>query len=374
MENYFNIGTKTNEYELNKDLIEQLQLINDQWWRQAVSRGKTLLGFGDDAAKVGKGGSAAGKTASSASKLSSQAKSQLDDLLNSGKISKADYKIMGGEGAAVADDIINNYRQAIKVGYKSALPTPKFLRAILTANPQYVAGFWRWFRGMPLPPGKFKELRLIYGMGPACMAVASGLLKQYIVLSAVIWVIRTVLIMLESGGFTSIAPLNRIFGIEKYEKSPWGGGWVGDLIYNITMNAVYLPSAFVLLRGWKAVPWFVSNIKDIFSRINSIGSYHWGVGDDQTFEEAYGIEDPAGQLRSNERILNSELGKIRSETNEIPQDLLSKFPSNQRSKVKMNNDIVYFESPEYEIRRVRNEYVMLVPGDGWYRVQDLSYD
>lgn len=355
MKNLYNTSTKTIIFEYNQELDEQWTAL------------KNLFRGGKSAVRTG--GKAATK-ANVAGKVTSSAKNTantLDDLLSRGKITADEYKILGGQGAAAADDIILKYRTAMSRGWKTALPTPKFHRII--TRRQWPEGVWRWFRGMPLPKGEFKAIRQSLGLGPAMMAVGTGLIKQYIVLCIWLTVFRTLSQLIEHWGLTSWGAVNRIFGIEKYETSPWGGGWVGDLFYNIVFRSSYAPNLFILLRGWKAVPYFLTHSEEVFDRINSIGSFGFGATDTQTAEEAFGVDG----LSDAESMLENDRTNIVNLTNTIPEDLLEKIPSSQRNKVKMNQDIVYFGSPEYEIRKVNNQYIMLIPGDGWYRVQDLNY-
>jgi hypothetical protein len=173
--------------------------------------------------------------------------------------------------------------------------------------------------------------------------------------------IRGLLATMEYHGLSSIKSVNNFFGIQPFNDN--ATTVIGSIISN-TANNIYVPGQFVALRAWKAVPWIFNNGIGVLSYINDLlKSIFTPKNSEKNFVET---------LKSYEEYFGKKADKILDKSKEIPEEVLSQIPSDKRSQISMDENGIYWGTPEYKITTIANKLVVYVPGEGWYDINDVE--
>jgi hypothetical protein len=220
----------------------------------------------------------------------------------------------------------------------------------------------------PIPPQRSWQIYKNLGLGPLAYSWGVTALKRYIGLCYAFTVIRFVMQVIEEAtGLEALKKVNEFFDIPEYESTP-GDNPIANIFYNIARSS-YFPSAFWVAPGFITLPYVLSVFNWVFKTSTKKNS---------DFRE-YVID-------SHNRV-GSEIDKSigLSNTNQPPQDLLNLFPPSEQKNVKLNEMGCYWKDPKYKITNLGGskgigsisfgepDYIMLIPGDGWYNIKDIDF-
>lgn len=227
---------------------------------------------------------------------------------------------------------------------------------------------WNYlFRISPVPNGAVKEILKTAGLGPAIAAFGWGLFLRWAALAILITACRFIICI-----FASLAPeqiaewIEKNLGIKEFEFTST------DTIFTNIMtnfvNSAYMPDVFFTVPGYIILPYIYAAIK-------------WG-----TVGSARSQDFVQYVLNVHDRV-ESGIKSIVGMTKKIPQDLIDQFPPSERGNIKMNDTSIYWKTPDYPIENFAesnvgkinltskpDDYAILIPGDGWYRIKDVNFE
>jgi hypothetical protein len=352
-ENYLYENTNNINYELYRltCLMEGKKPLDEQGWRSIIQKGAQ---YADDILKKGK--KFFSKTDDVAGKLKTKGPyAATDDLIDA--VGKTGNRYQAAR-AYMKKPKWNWYQDIGKSAGAVVNPFSKASKGSVMNLVKYMTKL------TPVPVGRLMTVARNLGLGPALLVLGEAFLRKYMALVLIFTVVRFVLQLIEEVGIKSISQLNRYLKIPEYEASPVGDYLIPNLIHNFVKSG-YLPDALWIAPGWLTLPYIYQTAKGLFLKDKG----DWADNIVHAHDVTYG-----------------EINNMIGISNTIPSDLLSEFPSSERGKVKMDdNGGVYWDEPKYKIASIGGsggignvsfsspEYIMLIPGDGWYKIEDIDF-
>jgi len=227
---------------------------------------------------------------------------------------------------------------------------------------------WKYLtRVSPVPNGAVKEIFKSAGLGPAIAAFGWGLFLRWAALALLLTWCRFLISVLSSLLPEQIAEwVETNLGIKEFEFTST------DTIFTNLMtnfvNSVYMPDVFFTVPGYVILPYIYAAIK--WATVGSARS-----------------QEPVQYILNVHDRIESGIKSIVGMTKKIPQDLIDQFPPSQRGNIRMNDTSIYWKTPDHPIENFAesnvgkinltskpDDYAILIPGDGWYRIKDVDFE
>ena len=222
-------------------------------------------------------------------------------------------------------------------------------------------------RVSPVPNGAVNAIRKELGLGPAIFAFSYGLFLRYLSLVLVLTWCRLIISIITMGTPEEVKEwFDENLGIQPWESAD-SDTWVTNVLKNFG-KSMYFPDVAFTVPGYVILPYVYAAI-------------------DWCLRDAPKQNNPVDYIIGVHDRAKSGIMSIVGMTQKIPQNLLEQFPQSERDNVKMDGSSIYWSTPEYPITNFGggksnsinlnpspDDYAILIPGDGWYRIKDVDFE